>query len=109
MTLIVLATTGLLACAFYIYVLCQWMRDTNGKGWRTSPPPIAGQSGATQQNNRVYIIGSRKYAQRHGPDVSSRRITKMIGISRGGELDWNESERVAYQKIASSLSLRKRG
>src|ERR1700722_17496042 len=34
MTLIVLATTGLLACAFYIYVLCKWMRDANGKGRR---------------------------------------------------------------------------
>jgi hypothetical protein len=60
---IALATIGLLACAFYIYVLCQWMRDANGKGRRTSPPPIAGQSGATQQNNRFYIIGSRKHAK----------------------------------------------
>lgn len=106
---IALVTTGLLACAFYIYVLCQWMRDANGKGRRTSPPPIAGQSGATQQNNRVYIMGSRKHAQRHSPDVSSRRVMRMTGGSRGGGLGWNESERIAYQKIASSLSLRKRG
>ena len=83
MTLIVLATTGLLACAFYIYVLCQWMRDANGKRRRTNSPPIAGQSGATRQNKRVYIMGSRKHAQRHSPDVRSRRITNVIGISRG--------------------------
>src|ERR1700730_3738257 len=73
MTLIVLATTGLLACAFYIYVLCRWMQDANDKSRRTSPPAIPGQSGATQQNNRIYIMGSRKYARRCGRDVSSRR------------------------------------
>src|SRR5713226_7080089 len=58
MTLIVLATTGLLACGFYIYVLCQWMRDTNDK--RTPRPPIDGQSDGTQENKRPYIVGSRK-------------------------------------------------
>jgi len=81
MALIVLATTGLLACAFYIYVLCPWIRDTNGK--RTSRPRIDGQSDGTQENKRPYIVGSRK-------------------------IDWNESERIAYHKIASSLSSRNR-
>jgi hypothetical protein len=81
MTLIVLATTGLLACAFYVYVLCQWMRDTNGK--RAPRPPIDGQSDGTQENKRPYIVGSRK-------------------------IDWNESERIAYRKIANSLSWRNR-
>lgn len=80
MTVIVLATTGLLACAFYIYVLCQWMRDTNGK--RTPRPRIDGQSDGPQENKRPYVAGSRK-------------------------IDWKESERIAYQKIASSLSLRR--
>ena len=74
MTPIVFATTGLLACAFYIYVLCQWMRDANGKRRRTSSPPVAGQRGARQQNNRVYMMGSRKHAQRHSPDVRSRAL-----------------------------------
>jgi hypothetical protein len=81
MTLIVLATTGLLACAFYIYVLCQWMRDANGK--RTPRAPIAGQSDTAQENKRPYIVGSRK-------------------------IDWNESERIAYRKVANSLSSRNR-
>lgn len=30
-TLIVLATIGFLACAFYVYVLFHWMRDTNAR------------------------------------------------------------------------------
>jgi hypothetical protein len=107
MTLIVLAMTCLLACAFYIYVLCQWMRETKGK--RTTPPPIAGQSGGTQENKRPYIMGSRKNTERHdSPDVSSHRVPRMTWLSRGRGLGWNESERIAYRKIASSLSLRKR-
>lgn len=81
MTLIVLATTGLLACAFYIYVLCQWVRDVNGKG--TPRPRIDGQNNGTQENKRPYIVGSRK-------------------------IDWNKSERIGYRKIANSLSSRNR-
>src|SRR5258706_15966015 len=107
MTLIVLATTGLLACCFYVYVLCQWMRDTKSK--RTRPPAIAGQSGATQENKRPYILGSQKSAERHdSPDVSSHRSRRITGLSRGRVLGWNESERMAYRKIASSPSSRNR-
>jgi hypothetical protein len=105
MTLIVLATTGLLACAFYIYVLCQGMRDANGK--RPTRSPIVGQSEGTQENKRPYIFGSRKNAEGHdSPDVSSHRSRRMTGLSRGRVLGWNESERMAYRKIANSLSSR---
>ena len=48
MTLIVLAATGLLACAFYIHVLYQWTQDGNGK--RTNRPPFVGPSDGTQEN-----------------------------------------------------------
>src|SRR6266403_5411816 len=105
MTLIVLATACLLACAFYIYVLCQWMRDANGK--RTTRSPIVGQSEGTQENKRPYILGSRKSAERRdSPDLSSHRSRRMTGLSRGRVLGWNESERMAYRKIACSLSSR---
>jgi len=106
MTLIVLAMTGLLACAFYVYVLCQWMRDTRGK--RTARQAIDGPSDGSQTNKCPYVMGSRKNAERHdSPDVSAYRATRMTGLSRRGGLGWNESERIAYQKIANSLSLRK--
>jgi hypothetical protein len=81
MTLIVLATTGLPACAFYIYVLCQWMRDADGK--MTARPRMNGRSDGAQENKRPYIVGSRK-------------------------VDWNESERIACREIANSLSSRNR-
>ncbi len=107
MTLIVLAMTGWLACAFYVYVLCQWMRDTRGK--RAARPAIDEPSDGAQTDKRPYLMGSRKNAERHDSlDVSSYRATRMTGLSRRRGLGWNESERIAYQEIATSLRLRKR-
>src|SRR6266576_3386750 len=69
------AMTGLLACAFHVYVLCQWMRDMRGK--RTARPAIDGPSDGAQTNKRPYVMGSRKNAERHdSPDVSSYRATR---------------------------------
>jgi hypothetical protein len=82
MTLIVLATTGLLACAFYIYVLCQWMRDTNGK--RTPRRSVDRQSGGTRQNKRLYVIGSGKFAEKQDHSLTrSDRVPRMVERSRG--------------------------
>lgn len=107
MTLIVLAMTGLLACAFYVYVLCQWMRDTRGK--RTARPAIDALSDGAQTNKRPYVMVSRKNAEGHdSPDVSSHRATRMTGLIRRRGLGGNKSEPIAYQKIATPLSLRKR-
>lgn len=107
MNLIVLVTTGLLACAFYIYVLCQWMRD--GKGKRTPVPRIDGRSEGAQENKRPYVVGTRKIAERHGAsDGSSQWAPRVAGLYGGREGGWTECERIAYEKIASSVSLRKR-
>jgi hypothetical protein len=82
MTLIVLATTGLLACAFYIYVLCQWMRDTNGK--RTPRRSVDRQSGGTRQNKRLYVIGSGKFAEKQDHSLTrSDRVPRMVERSSG--------------------------
>ena len=107
MTLIVLATAGLLACAFYIYVLSEWMRDANGK--KTTGHPIAEQRDGPQGNKRPFIISTRKIAERdNSSDITSHRAPRMRGPSRRRGQSWNESERIAYQKIARSRSLRKK-
>ena len=103
----ILATTGLLPCAFYIYVLCQWMREANGK--RMPRPRIDRQSEGKWENKRLYVMGSRKIAESQDrTDIASRRAPSITWLSGRRGLDWHESERMAYQKIASSLSLRKR-
>jgi len=106
MNLIVLAATDLLACAFYIYVLCQWMRDAKGKG--TPVPRIDGQGAGSQEDKRPYVVGTRKIAEGHGSDCNSQRAPRMAGLYGGREGGGTECERIAYEKIASSVSLRKR-
>jgi hypothetical protein len=106
MTLIVLVTAGFLACAFYVYVLWQWMRDANGK--RTHPPAMDEKENGAREN-KPYIVGSGQVAERReGSDLRPHRDSRMTGLSRRRGLGWTESERIAYQKIASSMSLRKR-
>jgi hypothetical protein len=107
MTLILLAMTCLLACGFYAYVLYQWMRDTNGR--RT---PRSVRDGGTEEKHatkRPYVVGSRETAD--GQDRSGvRSHAAPMVVKRPGdrEAGWNATERIAYQRIASSLGLRKR-
>lgn len=106
MTLIVLVI-GLLACAFYIYVLYQWMRDANGK--RTRHRLIAERGEGTKENKRPYIIGPRKIADRgYDRDMATQGASILTGFSGRRGLGWNERERIAYQRIVSSLSLREK-
>jgi hypothetical protein len=107
MTLILLATTGLLACAFYAYVLYQWMRDTNG----TRTTRRAGDRGTEgkQATKRPYVVSSREAADSQDRSgVRSHRAPMVVKRSGDREAEWNATERIAYQRIASSLASRKR-
>src|SRR5438445_13572940 len=80
MTLIVLAMTGWLACAFYVYVLCRWMRDTRRK--RAARPAIDETSDGAQTDKRPYLMRSRKNAERHASlHLSPHLATRMTGRS----------------------------
>ena len=107
MTLIVLAMTGLLACAFHVTSYVNGCETREARGQLV--PQIDEPSDGAQTDKRPYLMGSRKNAERHDSlDVSSYRATRMTGLSRRRGLGWNKSERIAGQKIATSLSLRKR-
>jgi hypothetical protein len=108
MTLIVLVATGFVACAFYVYVLWQWMRDANGK---RTPPRAMDETKNGAKENKPYIVGSGEVAERRERSgLRPHRASRMKGTwrFRVHALSRTESERMAYQKIASSLSLRKR-
>jgi hypothetical protein len=108
MTLIVLVATGFVACTFYVYVLWQWMRDANGK---RTPPPAMDNTRNGAKENKPYIVGSAEVAEkREGSGIRPHRASRMKGTGRFRvhALSRTESERMACQKIASSLSLRKR-
>jgi hypothetical protein len=106
MTVIVLATTGLLACAFYLYVLCQWMRDAKRQNRTRSS--MGTQTDATPETKRPFIISSGKVGGTAPSDVTSHRAPRAAKLTRDREAGWNAIERIAYQRIAGSLILRKR-
>jgi hypothetical protein len=56
MTLIVLATICLLACAFYVYVLIHWSRDTKRK--TTTHSAAENQADEDGERRRPYVVGS---------------------------------------------------
>jgi hypothetical protein len=61
------------------------------------------------QENKPYIVGSGQVAERReGSDLGPHRASRMTGLSRRHGLGWTESERIAYQKIATCMRLRKR-
>ena len=65
MTRIALATTCFLACAFYIYVLCQWMRDTNGnRNRRRRIDAIGAEAPESQPSRRLHVVQQRKHCRK---------------------------------------------
>jgi hypothetical protein len=106
MTLIVLATTGLLACAFYLFVLCQWMLDA--KRQNRTRRSMGTQNNATPETQRPFVMRSGKIGETAPSDVTSHRAPRVVKLPRGREAGWNATERIAYQRIASSLILRNR-
>jgi TRAP-type C4-dicarboxylate transport system permease small subunit len=59
MTVIVLAAVGFLACAFFFFVLFQWMRDTKRK--TTTVDDAAGE---TSEKKRPQVVGFRRAVEK---------------------------------------------
>jgi hypothetical protein len=104
MTVIVLAAVGFLACAFYLFVLFQWTRDTKRK--TTTVDDAAGE---TSEKKRPRIVASRGSSEeRNRFPGKSRFVPSKRGQSRGCGPGCNECERIAYEKVARSLRSGKR-
>ena len=58
MILIVLAAVGFLACAFYLFVLFQWTRDTRRK--TTTRTAVDDAAGESSEKKRPQVVGSRR-------------------------------------------------
>ena|ERR1700704_3984083 len=105
---VVLATICFLACAFYLYVLSQWMKDKEHKTAGRS----AGDSevGTRLEEKCPQIAASKRPAEQEdrgsfGSHQASSEIRPLRGRSPGGD----ECERIAYERIAASLSVGLRG
>ena len=103
MSLIVLTAICFLACAFYVYVLIHWMRDTKRKKATHS----AGENLADENREpkRPHIIGSRRAPESHGRFAArSLRHASMAGRARGSAPACHQVEHNAYETIARAWS-----
>jgi hypothetical protein len=107
MTLIVLATICLLACAFYVYVLIHWSRDTKRK--TTTHSAAENQAGEDGERRRPHVVGSRRAAGGDGRFAARSMLPASLAErSRGSAPGGHERERNAYETIARSLNLGRR-
>jgi len=101
MTLIVLATICLPACAFYVYVLIHWSRDTKRK--TTTHSAAENQADEDGERRRPYVVGSRRAAGGDGRFAArSMRPASLAERSRGCRPGCHESEWKVHEMIARS-------
>lgn len=100
MVLILLVAVGFLACAFFVFVLFQWTRDTKRK--KAGPAAMDDQSGETSEKElaRTARASTEKQDRFSG---RSRQLHRGRVRSRGCGLGCDECERAAYEKVARSL------
>ena len=107
MTVIVLTAICLLACAFYVYVLIHWIRET--KREPTTRSAAENQTNENCERKRPHTIGSRRLTGRDGRFTArSLRPASVAMRSRGSGLGCPECERNVYGLIARSWSVGKR-
>jgi hypothetical protein len=92
MTLIVLATICFPACAFYVYVLFHWMRDTKPR--TTTGPAAENRPDEKYGKKGPYIIGARSATSGEGRSASrstwavsrrsGRAVARLIAMSANG-------------------------
>lgn len=100
MVLILLAAVGILACAFFLFVLFQWTRDTKRKtAGQTAMDDQSGESGEKElpQTARASTEKQDRFSGR------LRQLHRGRVRSRGCGLGCDECERAAYEKVARSL------
>jgi hypothetical protein len=107
MALIVLATICFLACVFLLFVLVQWIRDTNRK--TTTRPAVNSEAGEARETKYPHIVGPRSAVERRDRfKVRSHEVAAASGRSRDRESGYDERERMAYERIARSFKSGKR-
>src|SRR5882724_9888422 len=91
MILIVLAAVGFLACAFFLFVLFQWTRDTKRK--TTTRTAVRDADGETSKKNHPQIICFKRSDEKHHSFTRrSHRASGMRAVPRVGEgREFNET------------------
>jgi hypothetical protein len=107
MTLIVLTTICLLSCAFYVYVMIHWIRETRRK--RTIGPAASERAKESREPKHLLSIASGRASGRRDRFAARSQHPASVAMgSRGSNVRLWECERNAYETIARSLVLGRR-
>src|ERR1700680_2578311 len=101
-----LATICFLACVFYVCVLFQWMRDTDGA--TTTRPGTDNYAGDAREEQLIHRWFSGTAERQDRIAVRSQRVPTMTERSLRRAPTCQECERIAYERIARSLSSARR-
>jgi len=103
MTLTIFIALCLLACGFMLYVLLQWVRDTQ-------PESATSRCKSREQDRKqLHIVSSSKTNQNkvNAPTATDNLLVDMGQRTSRFNSSLNYSERIAYERIARSVTPRK--
>jgi hypothetical protein len=104
MSLTIFIALCLLGCGFMLYVLFHWIRDTQ-------PNNSSGSCEGTERNRKELHVVIFSKTSRNRVNVPTATDTELLDIGQGArrfESSLHYSERIAYERIARCLTLRKR-
>jgi hypothetical protein len=104
MSLTIFIALCLLGCGFMLYVLLQWIRDTQPRN------ATGGCEGKEQDRKQPHIVSSSKTNRNklNSPTATDSQLVDMGQRTKRFESSLDYSERIAYERIARALTPRKR-
>lgn|SRR5215469_9118618 len=103
MGLILFIAIGLVSCAFFLFVLRQWMRDSQRR-------PSAHKGADDSSQGLPFVVSSQKNTRSRQKAATRKRgaLQDRSSPARGFETELDNSERAVYERIARHVASRNR-
>ena len=104
MTLTIFIALCLLGCGFMVYVLLQWIRDTQPKN------STGGCEGTEGDRKQPHVVTFSKISRNkaNAPTATDSQLVDTGQRTKRLESSLDYSERIAYERIARALTPRKK-
>jgi len=104
MTLTIFIALCLLACGFMLYVLLHWVRDTQPEN------ATGGCKSREQDGKQLHLVSSSKINRNkaNAPTATDSQLVDMRQRRSRFNSSLDYSERIAYERIARSVTPRKK-
>ena|SRR6516164_8819766 len=107
MALIVLSMFCFLGCAFLVFVLAQWLRETDRTP--TLRSPMTNGPNDSIETKRAIVIRFPRAAEKHDQRIPGSDHPGLVSGQRNEfDSDWTAAERLVYHRIAKSPGSRKK-